>query len=79
MAPRATIFPGGGGWRLEHRVGRYTSGICGVAGMEEESSSELVPAELLRFENPGLKRPRLKEEENLRSLRLAGAGACVGT
>ena len=43
------------------------------------SSSELVPAELLRFENPGLKRPRLNEEENLRSLGLAGAGAWVGT
>jgi len=62
-------------------VGLYTSGICGVAGMADEAanSSELVPAELLRFENPGLKRPRLNEEENLRSLRLAGAGACVGT
>ena len=47
-----------------------------MAGMGDDrpgSSSELVPAELLRFENPGLKRPRLNEEENLRSLRLVGA------
>jgi hypothetical protein len=40
---------------------------------EAASSSELFPAELLRFENPGLNRPRLNEEENLRSLRLVGA------
>jgi hypothetical protein len=40
---------------------------------EAVSSSELFPAELLRFENPGLNRPRLNDEENLRSLRLVGA------
>jgi hypothetical protein len=44
---------------------------------EVANSSALLPAELLRFENPGLKRPRLNEEENLRSLRLVGAVTVV--
>lgn len=46
-----------------------------MAGTADDaaSSSELFPAELLRFEKPGLKRPRLNDEENLRSLRLVGA------
>lgn len=36
-------------------------------------------AELLRFAKVELKRPRLKEEENLRSLRLLGFCRCAGT
>lgn len=61
-------------------MGRYTSGILGVRGMGDDKagrSSELFPAELLRF--AGLKRPRLNDEENLRSLRLGGAVKCAGT
>jgi hypothetical protein len=81
LPPRATIFVGGGGRRLEQRVGLYTSGtgavtyLAGTAGI----SSKRFPAELLRFAKLGLNLPRLKEEENLRSLRLLGVVRCAGT
>jgi hypothetical protein len=79
LPPRATIFVGGGGRRLEQRVGLYTSGIGGAAYLAGKAgiSSKRFPAELLRF--VGLNLPRLKEEENLRSLRLLGVVRCAGT
>jgi hypothetical protein len=50
----------------------YFEGTAGI-------SSRRFPAELLRFAKIGLNLPRLKEEENLRSLRLLGVVRCAGT
>jgi hypothetical protein len=81
LPPRATIFVGGGGRRLEQRVGLYTSGTGAVTYLAGKAgtSSKRFPAELLRFAKLGLNLPRLKEEENLRSLRLLGVVRCAGT
>jgi hypothetical protein len=81
LPPLATIFVGGGGRRPEQRVGLYTSGIGGVAYLAGKAgiSSKRFPAELLRFAKLGLNLPRLKEEENLRSLRLLGVVRCAVT